>query len=76
MILNNVKIEREQWGSKEGQYTGKISFSSDHADVVFVLEDAHIQRIFEVSLNRLTEVSQEISDELMNDLIESMPRED
>lgn len=76
MTLNNVKIERERWGKNEGKYKGVISFYSDHANVEFNLTDDHIKRIFELALGRLTEVSQEISDELMADVIESMPRID
>ena len=76
MTLNKVKIERERWGKNEGKHKGVISFFSDHAEVEFNLTDDHIKRIFELALGRLTEVSQEISDELMADVIESMPRID
>ena len=76
MILNKLKIERERWGKKEGEYNGTISFYSDHAEVEFNLTDDHIKRIFELALGKLTEVSQEISDELMADVIESMPKID
>ena len=76
MILNKLKIERGKWGKSEGKYTGTISFYSEHAEIEFNLTDEHVKRIFELALGRLTEVSQEISDELMADIIESMPRID
>ena len=76
IILSNVKIERARWGKDEGKYTGVISFTSENADISFQLNDDHVQKIFAIAMNRLTEVAHEVSEELMFDIIESMPKVD
>lgn len=76
LTFKRLEIEREEYGQRKGQLSGNIRFYSKHADITFNLEQSHIDRIFEVVSQRMLEVAQEVSDELLADVIEAMPNPD
>ena len=72
--FKSLKIDQRDWGKRE--LVGTISFSSDHADVNLHLQQEHIERIMEMMSQRMLEVAQEVSDELLADIIEALPNPD
>lgn len=73
MVFRELKIERESWGEKKGQYTGAIRYSGEAANIELKINDEQIQSIFAIVADRMIEVSKEAAEELTCDIIQSLP---
>ena len=75
MIFEKLEIERENWGSKAGQYKGSIRFSSQNATVYLKITPEMASKILEMCADKLVDASHEMSEVMRGDIIEAMPLE-
>ena len=64
MNLKRLLVEKEDWGKRKGQYTGKAEFESNLGSITLNLTPEKMERVLAVFSEALIETSKEAAEEL------------